>query len=72
MDLHCPGVITSKTETDINMKFPGGSAKEFKTSDIESMTKMKESMMTEGLYQTMSKQDMANLLEYLAQLKKGK
>ena len=66
------GVITSKTETDINMKFPGGSAKEFKTSDIESMTKMKESMMTEGLYQTMSKQDMANLLEYLAQLKKGK
>jgi hypothetical protein len=31
---------------------------------------MKESMMPEGLYQSMTKQSMANLLEYLEGLKK--
>jgi hypothetical protein len=31
---------------------------------------MKESMMPEGLYQNMSKQDIANLLEYLKGLTK--
>ncbi len=34
------------------------------------MTQMKESMMPEGLYQNLSKQDLANLLEYLQGLKK--
>lgn len=64
------GIITSKTETNINVKLPGGVTKEIKTSDVLIMTQMKESMMTEGLYQNMSKQDLANLLEYLAGLKK--
>ena len=54
------------------MKFPGGSIKEIKTADVERMTQMKASMMPEGLYQTMSKQDLANLLEYLIGLKKSK
>jgi hypothetical protein len=31
---------------------------------------MKQSMMTEGLHENISAQDMANLLEYLAGLKK--
>ena len=66
------GVITSKTETDINLKFPGGIIKEIKTADITTMSKMKESMMPEGLYQNMSTQDVANLLEYLIRLKKNK
>ena len=64
------GIITSKTETDITVKFPGGAIKEIKTADVEMMTQMKESMMPEGLYQNLSKQDLANLLEYLQGLKK--
>ncbi len=64
------GIITSKTETDIVIKFPGGTIKEIKTSDVEVMTEMKESMMPEGLYQNLSKQDLANLLQYLVGLKK--
>jgi putative heme-binding domain-containing protein len=64
------GIITSKTETDITIKFPGGATKELKTSDIKNRTQMKESMMPEGLYQSMTKQSMANLLEYLEGLKK--
>ena len=64
------GIIASKTETDIDLKFPGGATKHIKTSDVKSMKQMKTSMMTEGLYAGMSAQDMANLLEYLKNLKK--
>ena len=64
------GVIASKTETDIDLKFPGGVAKQIKTSDVASMKEMKQSMMPESLYQNLSNEDMANLLEYLSSLKK--
>ena len=64
------GIFASKTETDIDIKFPGGARKQLKTSDVKTMTAMKQSMMPEGLYQNMSTQDLANLLEYLSGLKK--
>ncbi|HWB26266.1 MAG TPA: PVC-type heme-binding CxxCH protein [Chitinophagaceae bacterium] len=64
------GIIGSKTETDIDLKLPGGNKQHIKTSDVASMKEMKTSMMPEGLYQTMSTQDMADLLEYLEGLKK--
>ena len=64
------GIIASKTETDIDLKFPGGAKKQIKTADVKTLTPMKLSMMTEGLYENMTTQDMANLLEYLAGLKK--
>jgi putative membrane-bound dehydrogenase-like protein len=64
------GIISSKTETDIDIKFPGGSHQQIKTSAVQTMTQMKQSMMTEGLYENMSAQDLANLLEYLEGLKK--
>jgi len=64
------GIIASKTETDIDLKFPGGSKKQIKTADVKTLTQMKQSMMTEGLYENLTTQDMANLLEYLAGLKK--
>jgi putative heme-binding domain-containing protein len=66
------GIITSKTETDISIKFPGGTTKELKTADIKSMKQIKESLMPEGLHQTMSRQELADLLEYLNSLKKTK
>ncbi len=64
------GILASKTETDIDIKFPGGSNKQIKTADVQTMTEMKQSMMTDGLYANMSTQDLANLLEYLSGLKK--
>ncbi len=64
------GIIVSKTETDIDLKLPGGAKQHLKTSDVQSMKEMKESMMPEGLYQNISTQDLANLLEYLSSLKK--
>ncbi len=59
------GIIASKTETDIDLKLPGGTTRPVKTADVLAMTEMKESMMPEGLYQNLSNQDMVNLLAYL-------
>ncbi|MEI9909039.1 MAG: c-type cytochrome [Bacteroidota bacterium] len=65
------GILASRTETDIDLKFPGGARRQIKTSDIQTMTEMKQSMMTEGQYENMPVQDIANLLEYLSGLKKN-
>jgi len=64
------GIIASKTETNIDLKLPGGAKQQLKTSDVASKKEMKESMMPEGLYQNMSNNDLANLLGYLESLKK--
>jgi len=64
------GIFASKTETDIDIKFPGGAHRQLKTSDVQNLTQMKQSMMPEGLYNNMTAQDLANLLEYMAGLKK--
>ncbi len=64
------GIISSKTETDLDLKSPGGSIKHIKTSDILSKKELPQSMMTEGLYESMSNQDLSNLLAYLSGLKK--
>jgi putative membrane-bound dehydrogenase-like protein len=64
------GIVKSKTETDIEMVMPGGSKTNIKTSDIDAMQQLKKSMMPEGLYKSFSKQDMANLLDYLSAMKK--
>ncbi|HZX74764.1 MAG TPA: c-type cytochrome, partial [Cyclobacteriaceae bacterium] len=65
------GIISSKTSTDITLKYPGGTSETVKTSNVKSMKELKNSMMPEGLQQTMSRQDLADLLEYLASLKKS-
>ncbi len=64
------GIISSKTETDIELKFPGGNGQKLKTSDVKSMKQLPESMMPAGLYETMTKQELADLVQYLSGLKK--
>jgi putative membrane-bound dehydrogenase-like protein len=64
------GLIASKTETDIDLKLPGGIRQALKTADVKQLTEMKASMMPEGIYETMSTQEMADLLEFLEGLKK--
>ncbi|MET0244408.1 MAG: PVC-type heme-binding CxxCH protein [Flavitalea sp.] len=63
------GIIKSRTETDIEMVMPGGNKKSIKTSDIDAMEQMKNSMMPEGLYEGISKEDMSSLIGYLESLK---
>jgi putative membrane-bound dehydrogenase-like protein len=63
------GIIASKTETEIELKNAGGIRKRVKASDVVSKRELKQSLMTEGLYESMSNQDLANLLGYLSGLK---
>ena len=64
------GIISSKTESSLDIKYPGGISQQVKVSDISSRKQMKQSMMPETLYQTMTNEDLANLLEWLQNLKK--
>ena len=59
------GIVASKTETDIVLKYPGGSTQSIKTADVKSSVQQKESMMPAGLQHSMSRQEMADLLEFL-------
>lgn len=64
------GVVTSKNETDIILKLPGGSVQNFKTSSLKSMKQLPESLMPEGLADQMSTVEFTNLIEYISTLKK--
>lgn len=63
------GIISSQTETDIDLKLPGGSSVPIKTSDVETMTQMENSMMPAGLEKSMSTQELVDLVEFLMSLK---
>jgi putative membrane-bound dehydrogenase-like protein len=64
------GIVSSKTETDLQMKFPGGAVQNYKMADVVSMKKMDSSMMPSGLQEAMSTQDLVDLVAYLTSLKK--
>ena len=64
------GIVSSKTETDLMLKFPGGTTQNYKMSQVVSMKKMDESMMSAGLHESMSQTELVDLVEYLSSLKK--
>ena len=64
------GIISSKTETDLVLKMPGGIVQNLKTSAVKSMKMMPNSMMPTSLMDGMSKEEAVNLVEYLTSLKR--
>ncbi|MFD1143755.1 PVC-type heme-binding CxxCH protein [Larkinella insperata] len=64
------GLITGKTETEIDFKFPGGNTQKIRTKDVKSLAKLPKSLMP-ALHQAMNQQDLANLIEYLSGLTKS-
>lgn len=62
------GIIASKTESDIELLYPAGIKYNLKTSDVKSMKQMPGSMMP-ALHDSMSKQELADMLAYLVELK---
>ena len=61
------GIVTSKTETDLQVKLPGGMLQKTKISEVVSQTEMAGSMMPRF---PLGEADLVNLVEYLATLKK--
>ncbi len=64
------GLITSETAEEITMKNQTGVVTKYKKDDIAKRQKSTTSIMPAGLQLTMSTQDLADLVEFLASLKK--
>jgi putative heme-binding domain-containing protein len=64
------GIISSKTNTEIEVRLPGGAVQKVKASSVKSMEQMKTSIMPAGLTAGMSTQELADLLGYLESRKK--
>ena len=64
------GILSSKTETDLVLKMPGGIVQNLKTANVKSMKQLPNSMMPTGLMDGMTKDEAVNLVEYLVGLKK--
>lgn len=63
------GIIASRTETDIELKYPGGANQKIKTNDVKTIKNLPESMMPKG-DEMLTKQELADLVQYLSLLKK--
>lgn len=64
------GLIVSETADELVLKTVGGITTRYKKSDILRRTKQKLSIMPAGLEQTMSTDELVDLVEYLSSLKK--
>jgi putative heme-binding domain-containing protein len=64
------GLVTSETEDEVVIKAVGGVSTHYKKADIAKRTKQKLSIMPAGLQQNMAAQELVDLVEYLASLKK--
>jgi putative heme-binding domain-containing protein len=65
------GLIVSETADELSLKTVGGLVTRYKKSEIARRTKQKLSIMPAGLEQTMSTEDIVDLVEYLSSLKKA-
>ncbi len=59
------GIISSETNDAIEIMSPGGSKKRYEKSQVASRKIMENSMMPSNLYQTITQQELVNLVEYL-------
>lgn len=61
------GIVSSRTETEVEVRFAGGVSRKLKAKDIASIEKTETSLMP-PLAKAMSKGDLIDLIEYLASL----
>ncbi len=64
------GVVRSETGDEIVLALPGGVSTTYRKRDIAKRDKLPTSMMPSGLNQALTQEDLVNLVEYLASLKK--
>ncbi|MDR3404426.1 MAG: NPCBM/NEW2 domain-containing protein [Chthoniobacter sp.] len=64
------GIVRSETNDDLVLALPGGATNKFAKRDIAKREKLATSMMPSGLNQALSQQDLVDVVEYLASLKK--
>ena len=65
------GLIVSETNDDLALKTQNGIVTRYQKNEIDKRTKSNTSIMPAGLQQSMSVQDLVDLVEYLTSLKKA-
>jgi putative membrane-bound dehydrogenase-like protein len=65
------GIIASETAEKLDMRLPGGAVNSYNKTEVVSKKKMDSSLMPSGLQQTMTEQELVDLVEYMADLKKN-
>ena len=65
------GLMVGETAEEIAVRTQGGIVTRYKKADVTKREQQKLSIMPAGLQQTMSTQDLVNLVEYLSSLKKA-
>ena len=63
------GIITSTTDKELVLKMAGGTIQSIKIKDILSKTQMPNSLMPSGFNETLNKEELVNVVEYLMSLK---
>ena len=63
------GIVTESDE-GLTVRMAGGVSQKVKNSDVAKRTKMKISLMPEGLHLAMSESELIDLVEFLSALKK--
>ncbi len=63
--------IIEETEENLNITMIGGAKQTVSKEEIETRTKMKQSLMYQGLHQLMTPAELADLVEYLSSLRKN-
>jgi putative heme-binding domain-containing protein len=63
------GLVASETADELAVKAAGGTVTRYKKSDIASRAQLKTSLMPSNLQQTMTGQELVDLVEYLVTLK---
>jgi putative heme-binding domain-containing protein len=63
------GLVSDKNQNEFTMKLPGGAINKVKTADVKLVKVLPTSMMPD-LHETLSKQELADLLAYLSSLKR--
>jgi putative heme-binding domain-containing protein len=66
------GIIRSETASEVIVALPGGATIKLSRDNIAKREKLPTSMMPSGLNQALSKDDLVNLVAYLASLKAAK
>jgi len=64
------GIVRSETADEIVLALPGGATNKFAKNQIAKREKLTTSLMPSGLNQALSQQDLIDMVEYLASLKK--
>ncbi|MDA0814299.1 MAG: c-type cytochrome, partial [Verrucomicrobia bacterium] len=64
------GIIASETDDEINLRVPGGVSAVFEKSQLVDRKKLKDSLMPVNLQSAMSIEELVDLVEFLASLRK--